>query len=342
METSSTNRRVLLVKRPQGTPRPDDFAIVDQERPQAGEGEILLRNLFLSLDPYMRGRMNDGDGSYAAPYALGEPPGGGTVAEVVSSDVDGFRSGDLVVANGGWQEYAVTDGSDLYALSSGMARPSLALGILGMTGFAAWHGLTAIGSPQPGETLVVGAATGAVGAAVGQIGKILGCRVVGIAGGERKCRHAVEVLGFDACLDHQTRQLYERLAEAAPSGVDVYFENVGGAVRAAVWPLLNVGARVPVCGLVSGYNGDVATDGSPHDLMMSLIVKRIRMEGFMIGDHYGSRFETFSKQMSGWVEAGRIHADEDIADGLEKAPEAFVRMLAGRNLGKTLVRIGRR
>ncbi|WP_102958899.1 NADP-dependent oxidoreductase [Mangrovicella endophytica] len=334
-----SNQRVLLVRRPQGVARPDDFTLVDQARPRAGEGEVLLRNLFLSLDPYMRGRMNDGDGSYAAPYALGEPPGGGTVAEVVSSTIDGFRSGDLVVANGGWQAYAVSDGSDLYALPGNMARPSLALGVLGMTGFAAWHGLTAIGSPQPGETLVVGAATGAVGAVVGQIGKIFGCRVVGIAGGERKCRHAVEVLGFDACLDHRTPGLSERLADAAPSGVDVYFENVGGAVRAAVWPLLNVGARVPVCGLVSGYNGDGVTDGSLHELMMSLIIKRIRMEGFMIADHYGAEFETFSRQMSGWVSAGKIHADEDIVDGLENAPEAFVGMLEGRNLGKTLVRI---
>jgi NADPH-dependent curcumin reductase CurA len=284
--------------------------------------------------------MNDSGESYAAPYALGDPPGGGTVAEVVSSEVDGFRSGDLVVANGGWQEYAVSDGADLYVLPHDMARPSLALGILGMTGFAAWHGLTAIGAPEPGDTLVVGAATGAVGAAVGQIGKILGCHVVGIAGGERKCRHAVEVLGFDACLDHRVPRLAERLTETATSGVDIYFENLGGAVRAAVWPMLNVGARVPVCGLVSVYNGDVDADGSLHGLMMSLIVKRIRMEGFMIGDHYGAAFKTFSKQMSGWVSAGKIHADEDIVDGLANAPEAFVGMLEGRKLGKTLVRIG--
>lgn len=342
MTTDMANRRTLLAKRPQGAPRPDDFTVVDHERPRVGKGEVLLRNLFLSLDPYMRGRMNDSDDSYAAPYALDEPPGGGTVAEVISSDVEEFHSGDLVVANGGWQEYALSNGSDLSALPQGMAHPSLALGILGMTGFAAWYGLTVIGAPKSGETLVVGAATGAVGAAVGQIGKILGCRVVGIAGGERKRRHAVEVLGFDACLDHRIPRLSERLAEAAPSGVDIYFENVGGAVRAAVWPLLNVGARVPVCGLVSGYNGDLDAGGNPHDLMMSLIVKRVRMEGFMIGDHYGTGFETFSQQMSGWVGEGRIHANEDIVDGLENAPEAFVGMLEGRNLGKTLVRIGHR
>ncbi len=210
-----------------------------------------------------------------------------------------------------------------------------------MTGFTAWHGLTAIGQPRPGETLVVGAAAGAVGSVVGQIGRIMGCRVVGLAGGAEKCRHAVEELGFDACLDHRAPDLAGRLAVAAPDGVDIYFENVGGAVRDAVWPRLNIGARVPVCGLVSGYNGVADEPASGvDDLLMSLIVKRVRLQGFMISDHQDA-FDAFRRQMEEWLAAGQVRTREAVAEGLESAPAAFIAMLEGCNTGKSIVRIDR-
>ena len=240
------NRQVLLARRPNGAPVPDDFRTVDGEMPTPDDGQLLLRNITLSVDPYLRGLMNDSQDAKAGSFALGEPLGGSTLAEVIESRDDAHRPGDLVVAAGGWQEYAVSDGTGLRKLPPGMEHPTLALGVLGMTGFTAWHGLLKIGEPHPGETLVVGAASGAVGSVVGQIAKPKGCRVVGIAGGPEKCAHVVDELGFDACLDHRDPDFPQRLAEAVPDGVDVHSENVGGAV----WPHLNVHARVPVCGLV--------------------------------------------------------------------------------------------
>lgn len=232
-----------------------DFEMADGPVPTPGDGKMLLRNLYLSIDPYLRGRMNDSEDSYAEPFALGKPMGGGTLAEVVESGQDAFRPGDLVVGESGWREYLVSDGTNLRKLTPDMAHPSLALGVLGMTGFTAWHGLLAIGEPRAGETLVVAAASGAVGAVVGQIGKIKGCRVVGIAGGPEKCRYVVDELGFDACIDHRDPDIVRLLADATPNGIDIYFENVGGAVSDAVWPRLNVHARVPVCGLIAGHDG---------------------------------------------------------------------------------------
>jgi hypothetical protein len=227
------NRQVQLVRRPQGAPVPDDFRIVDGPVPAPKDGELLLRNLYLSLDPYMRGRMNDSRGSYASPYALGAPPGGGTVARVVRSRLDSFAEGDLVVTpDAGWQTFAISDGTGLRRLPNDMAQPSQALGVLGMTGFTAWWGLTAIGRPQAGETLVVSAAAGAVGSVVGQIGRLLGCRVIGIAGGTGKCRKVVEELGFDACLDYRLPDLAGRLREAAPDGIDIYTSRMSAAPSA--------------------------------------------------------------------------------------------------------------
>jgi NADPH-dependent curcumin reductase CurA len=285
----------------------------------------------------MRGRMNDGRDSYAPPYALDAPPGGGTVARVMQSHHPDFVEGDMVVVpDGGWQTFVVSDGSDLRRIARDMAHPSHALGILGMTGFTAWWGLTAIGQPQPGDTLVVSAAAGAVGSVVGQIGRLLGCRVVGIAGGADKCHRVVEELRFDACIDYRAPDFADQLRKAAPNGVDIYFENVGGSIRDAVWPLFNDDARVPLCGLVSGYNGVVAEVGGIHDLLMSLIVRRIRLQGFLNADHLG-QFPDFERQVGDWLAAGEMRAWETIASGLDEAPSAFIDLFKGLNTGKLVV-----
>ncbi|KRB86373.1 hypothetical protein ASE00_06585 [Sphingomonas sp. Root710] len=333
------NRQVLLVRRPQGAPRHEDFRVVDSPLPIPSKGELLLRNLYLSVDPYMRGRMNDRLDSYAPPYALGAPPGGGTVARVMASHRNDFAEGDLVVVpDGGWQTYVVSDGMGLRRLPADMAQPSQALGVLGMTGFTAWWGLTAIGKPRAGETLVVSAAAGAVGSVVGQAGRLLGCRVIGIAGGTDKCRYVVDHLRFDACVDYRAPDLKGQLERAAPEGIDIYFENVGGAVREALWPLLNNDARVPVCGLISGYNGMTGGSGEVHDLLLSLILKRIRLEGFINADHLDD-FPAFEAQVRGWLDAGELHAPETIVEGLEEAPAAFIGLFEGRNTGKLVVKL---
>lgn len=249
-QTETVNRQLVLAERPKGAPTNDTLRLVEGEIPSARAGEMLLRTEFLSLDPYMRGRMSDAP-SYAAPVEIDGVMVGGTVAEVITSDVDGFAPGDYVLSFNGWQDYAISDGTGVTNLGKSPAHPSWALGIMGMPGFTAWAGLTQIGAPKPGETIAVAAATGPVGATVGQIGKILGCRVVGIAGGAEKCAYAVDELGFDACIDHKADDFAEQLAKASPDGIDVYFENVGGKVLDGVLPLLNPNARVPVCGIVS-------------------------------------------------------------------------------------------
>jgi NADPH-dependent curcumin reductase CurA len=261
---------------------------------------------------------------------------------VAQSGLAGYAEGDPVVTpDGGWQDYAVSDGGGLRRLSADTAQPSLALGMLGMTGFTAWWGLTAIGVPQAGETLVVSAAAGAVGSAVGQIGRLLGCKVVGIAGGAKKCRLMTEKFGFDACVDYRAPDFQACLAAAAPMGVDIYFENVGGAVREAVWPLLNQGARVPVCGLVANYNGAAEGAGAGalvDDMLMSLVIKRIRLQGFMNADHIGA-FDTFEAQMRGWLEDSRLRAVETVVQGLGQAPQAFIGLFRGDNIGKLVVQV---
>ncbi len=242
----------------------------------------------------------------------------------------------------GWQDYALSDGQGLVKLDPDMPNPSHALGVLGMPGFTAYMGLLDIGQPKSGETLVVAAATGPVGATVGQIGKLKGCRVVGIAGGEEKCRHAVEVLGLDACIDHRREDLAEQLAQACPEGIDVYFENVGGRVFDAVLPLLNTGARVPVCGVVAQYN-DTALPQGPDRLpllLSTLLRKRMRMQGFIIWADYGDRYDEFYRDMSAWYAEGRIKYREHLVEGLEQAPEAFIGLLEGRNFGKLVVQVG--
>ncbi len=341
-QSLDTNRQFVLAERPVGEPDDNTLRLVETAVPVPGPEEMLLRTEYLSLDPYMRGRMSDAP-SYAPPVEIGGVMVGGTVSRVVQSNRDGFTPGDWVLSFNGWQDYAVSDGTAVQNLGPDPVNPSWALGVLGMPGFTAWAGLKQIGQPKPGETIVVAAATGPVGATVGQIGKILGCRVVGIAGGERKCAHATEDLGFDACIDHKAPDFAERLAEAVPDGIDVYFENVGGKVLDAVLPLLNTGARVPVCGLVSQYNA-TALPGGPDRmgwLMGQMLRKRITMRGFIIFDDFGHLYPEFSRDMAGWVESGRIKYVEEVIDGLENAPGAFVGLLRGENFGKRVIRVGR-
>lgn len=336
------NRQWQLASRPVGAPTPADFQLASGAVPVPGAGQVLLRTLFLSLDPYMRGRISDA-ASYAAPVALGEVMVGATVCRVDSSQHPGFAAGELVLAYTGWQDYALSDGTGLTKLDPQMAQPSHALGVLGMTGFTAYMGLLDIGQPKAGETVVVAAATGAVGSVVGQIAKLKGCRVVGIAGGADKCRAAVEELGFDACIDHHSPDLATLLASACPQGIDVYFENVGGKVFDAVLPLLNTGARVPVCGLIAQYNATALPAGPDRSplLMRTLLTQRIRMQGFIIFDDYAPRYPEFAQAMRQWLASGQIKFREDVVDGLENAPQAFIGLLEGRNFGKLIVRVAR-
>ncbi|BDU16737.1 NADP-dependent oxidoreductase [Lysobacter auxotrophicus] len=340
MTSPRTNRRFLLAARPQGMPKPDDFQLDTQPAPEPADGQVLLRTRFLSLDPYMRGMMDEAGPGYAPGVKLGQTMVGGTVSEVVASRNARFQVGQLVLSSAGWQEYALSDGSDLTPLGE-MSRPSLALGGLGMPGFTAYVGLLDIGEPKPGETVVVAAATGAVGSVVGQLAKLKGARAIGIAGGAEKCRHAVEVLGFDECLDHRAPDLKARLAAACPDGIDVYFENVGGEVLDAVLPLLNLHARVPVCGFIAHYNeerGGAATDKRTQ-LLATVLGKRVRLQGFIILDHYADRFAAFRRDMTQWIDEGRIVLVEDVVERLEQAPDAFIGLLQGRNFGKLVVRV---
>lgn len=340
-QTSSLNRRVVLAERPQGMPSPSCFRLEETPVPAPADGQVLLRTLYLSLDPYMRGRMSDAP-SYAPPAPLGEAMPGGTISRVEASRHPEYREGDLVVAYAGWQDYALSDGEGLMKLDPAMPRPSYALGVLGMPGLTAYGGLLDIGAPQKGETLVVGAATGAVGSVVGQMGRLKGCRVVGIAGGAEKCRYAVEELGFDACVDHRREDLPQRLAEACPEGVDIYWENVGGAVMDAVLPLLNAKARIPVCGLIAHYNAETLPPGPDRiPLLMGMILrKRLTVQGFIVFSEYGQLYPEFLREMSAWVGEGKIRYREDVVEGLENAPEAFIGLLQGRNFGKQVVRVG--
>ncbi len=340
-QSQPSNRRVVLASRPHGAPVEANFRIEQSPIPQPADGQVLLRTVFLSLDPYMRGRMSDAP-SYAAPVEVGGVMVGGTVCRVVTSKHPAYKEGDWVLSFNGWQDYAVSDGSDLTPLGATPTHPSYALGIFGMPGFTAYMGLLDIGRPKAGETLVVAAATGPVGATVGQIGKIKGCHVVGVAGGAEKCRHAVEVLGFDACLDHRAPDFAEQLAKACPAGIDIYFENVGGKVFDAVLPLLNTKARVPVCGIVAHYN-DTALPAGPDRLpsfMGSILRKRITVQGFIIFDDYAHRYDEFFSEMSSWFAAGRVKYREELVSGLDAAPNAFIGLLEGRNFGKLVVRVG--
>ncbi len=338
--SETANRKIVLASRPEGAPVASDFRMETEMLPSLDEGQMLLRTVYLSLDPYMRGRMSDAP-SYASPVAIGGLMVGSTVSRVEISSVPAFAVGDWVLSQNGWQEFAISDGRGVLNLGAHPAKPSYSLGVLGMPGFTAYMGLLDIGQPKPGETVVVAAATGAVGSVVGQIAKLKGCRAVGIAGGTEKCRYAVEELGLDACLDHRSPKLREELAAACPKGIDVYFESVGGQVFDAVLPLLNARARIPLCGLIASYNGDPAAEGKyrTSQVMGTFLKSRIKVQGFIIFDDYGPRFGEFRKQMTEWFEAGKIKYREDIVDGLENAPEAFMGLLQGKNFGKLAVRV---
>ncbi|WP_348548508.1 NADP-dependent oxidoreductase [Psychrobacter sp. KFRI-CH2-11] len=339
-QNQTTNRQIKLASRPIGEPKPENFDMATSDIPTPKDDEMLLRTVYLSLDPYMRGRMSDAK-SYADPLEVGDVMMGATVAQVVESNIDNFAAGDLVVSNSGWQDYSVSNGEGVVKLDKDMANPSYGLGVLGMPGFTGYMGLTDIGKPQKGETLVVAAATGPVGATVGQVGNQYGLRTVGIAGGADKCEFAVRELGFDVCIDHKADDFAEQLKNACPDGIDIYYENVGGKVFDAVMPLLNAHARIPVCGLVSQYNATDLPEGKDRlGMLMGLILRqRLTVKGFIIFEEYGDHFPEFLETMGKWVESGAVKTKEHITDGLNNAPDAFVKMLNGENFGKTVIKV---
>ena len=336
METT----QITLAKRPVGEPQDSDFETRTVELPEVGEGEVLLRTLYLSLDPYMRGRMSDAK-SYAAPVEVGDVMVGGTVCEVVESRSERVAAGDQVLAYTGWQTHAVVPGTQLRRLDPQAAPVTTALGVLGMPGFTAYAGLLEIGKPQSGETLVVAAAAGPVGSAVGQIARLKGLRTVGIAGGAEKGRLLTETYGFDVALDHRADDFADRLAEATPDGIDVYFENVGGPVATAVFKRLNTYARVPVCGLVANYNATEAPQGPDRlpGFMGNVLSRSLTVRGFIQDEFAKTHTADFRREMTAWVADGEVRYLEDVTDGLENTVEAFRGLLAGRNVGKALVRV---
>jgi NADPH-dependent curcumin reductase CurA len=332
---TTANRRIVLRRHPVGMPKPDDFDLVESPLPSPGDGEVLCRTIYLSLDPYMRGRIS-GVRSYAQPVEAGQVIVGATVGEVIESKHAGLARGDVVLGYDGWQSHAVAKGGALRKLDPKQAPISTALGVLGMPGMTAYVGLLDIGQPKPGETVVVSAASGAVGSAVGQIARIKGARAVGIAGSQDKCDYVVRELGFDNCVNYKTGDLAAALRAACPGGVDVYFENVGGDVLRSVMTLLNQNARIPLCGLISEYN---ATESTPGPNLRPLLFNRVLLKGFIVSDHL-ARLGEFLKDCGGWFREGRLKHREDIVIGLEKAPEAFIGLLQGKNFGKLLVRVG--
>ncbi len=328
------NRQILLKARPTGRPGPEHFELVERPLPEPGRGEVLLRHRVLSLDPYMRGRMDDTP-SYARPVELGGVMEGECVAEVLASHHPDFAPGDWVRGARGWQTHSAAHGSTLVRLpSTGGVPPSAYLGVLGMPGTTAWVGVTEIGRPKPGEVFVVSAASGAVGSVAGQIAKRLGCRVIGIAGGPEKCRYVTEELGFDACLDHRG-DLGAALDAACPEGIDVYFENVGGAVQEAVFPRMRTFGRIAFCGTVATYN---VRPLPPGPNLGALVKKKLRLQGFIVGDHPQAWVE-WQRIGGAWVAEGSLRWREDRAKGLENAPEAFIGLLEGRNFGKLVVEL---
>jgi NADPH-dependent curcumin reductase len=334
------NKRVVLAGRPIGAPKDSDFRLEDVAVAEPGPGEVLIRVIYFSLDPYMRGRMNDGP-SYAAPVPIGGVMEAGGVGEVVASNAKSFMVGDFVTGRTGWQQYAVMKETEIRKVDPGLAPISTSLGVLGMPGNTAYSGLLTIGDPKPGETVVVSAASGAVGGIVGQIAKLKGTRVVGIAGVQEKCDYVVNELGFDACVSHHSATLVEDLRKACPKGIDVYFENVGGKVFEAILQNINPFCRIPVCGAISMYNATSLPEG-PDKLPMFTglsIGMRIRMQGFIVSD-YQDQFDDFQRDVSGWIDDGSLKYKEDIVEGIESAVGAFQGLLEGKNFGKLVVHVG--
>jgi NADPH-dependent curcumin reductase len=331
--TTRTNRRIVLASRPKGKVTTANFRLEEGPVAELADGEFLVRNLYLSLDPYMRGRMDEGK-SYAKPVAVGEVMGGGAVGEVVASRHPGYAVGDRVLGPFGWQLLATSDGTAVRKLEAPEVPLTAWLGAVGMPGVTAWHGLNRILEPKAGQTLCVSAASGAVGSVVGQLAKAAGCRVVGIAGGEQKCRIVREEYGFDACIDYKAGRVEEELEAATPDGIDMLFENVGGALMDAVLARMNTFGRVAVCGLIAGYNGeDIALKR-----VRSILVNRLKVQGFIVGDHPAD-FPPALKELGERVVDGSLKYRETIAEGLENAPQAFIGLLSGGNVGKQLVKL---
>ena len=332
----ATNKQITLAARPSGMPKPSDFKLVESPVPEPGPGEFLVRTLYVSVDPYMRGRMNDAK-SYAPPVQIGEVMGAGAVGKVTASKNSQFQAGDVVEGFFGWQQYAVSKGTGVRKIDVSVAPPSTALGVLGIPGLTAYFGLLDIGKPRAGETVVVSGAAGAVGSVAGQIAKIKGCRAVGIAGSDEKVAWLLDELGFDAAFNYKTTANYTaKLAEFCPKGVDVYFDNVGGTITDAVFPLINVRARIAVCGQIAQYNAAKPEPG-PR-LLGHLIVKQARAEGFLVFQ-YASRYAEGLTEMAEWLKAGKLKYREQFVDGIENTPQAFIGMLQGENTGKQLVRV---
>ena len=329
----ATNRRIVLASRPQGAASTSNFRLEEVAVPSLEPGQILVRNHWLSLDPYMRGRMNEGR-SYAAAQALGDVMVGGTAGEVVESRNPAFAAGDQVVAYLGWQEYGVSDGAGVYKVDTRHVPLAAYLGPVGMPGVTAWYGLNRIIEPMQGQTIVVSAASGAVGSVVGQLARLGGCRAIGIAGGAEKCAYVTQELQFDACIDYKSGDVGKRLKDVAPDGVDGYFENVGGEIMDAVLPRMNAFGRIALCGLIAGYDGEPIPIRNPAWFLVS----RLMMKGFIVSEHMDV-WPAALKELGGHVAAGRIKYRESIAHGLENAPQAFVGMLKGANFGKQLVKL---
>lgn len=334
----NTNRQWLLAKRPHGMVGKDNFDYVETAIPQPGDGEVLVRNLYLSFDPTQRGWMEDRE-SYLPPVAIGEPMRAGSVGQVVESKVDGFAKGDLVQTTGGWQDFTLVNPSasimGLNKLADGIS-PELALSVLGVTGLTAYWGLLDLGNPQPGETVLVSGAAGATGSVAGQIARIKGCRVVGIAGGPEKCAWLVDEAGFDAAIDYKNENVNQRIGELCPKRVDVYFDNVGGGILEAALNHINMRARVVLCGGISAYNATEPVPGPPN--LMNLIINRARMEGFIVID-YMDRSHIAVPELLGWIAAGELKFQVDIQEGFDNIPDTLNRLFAGKNLGKQLLKI---
>ena len=334
-----TNTRILLNAHPAGFPADTDFKLVEIPIPEPAAGELLIRTIYLSLDPYMRGRMNPG-ASYAKNVEIGDVMTAQTVGQVVASRHDRFAEGDIVLSGNGWQEYAVADARGVRKLDPAAAPISTALGVLGMPGMTAYVGLLDVGELKTDDNVVVSAASGAVGGVVGQIARIKGCRVVGVAGVRKKCDYVTSELRFDACVSHRSDTFADDLKAACPDGIDLYFENVGGKVFDAVLPLLNDFARVPICGRIANYNMTRLPDG-PNEvprLMGLTLVRRLMIRGFIVFDH-AARQNDFLRDVSGWIRSGELKYREDIVEGIDKAVGAFQGLLRGENFGKLLVRV---
>jgi len=328
------NRQIVLAARPDGWVKESDFRLVETAAPAPQEGEVLLKSLYLSLDPYMRGAMNE-KRPYGKPVNIGDVMVGETISEIVESKNPGFKTGETVSSYAGWQEYAVSDGKGLRPVDAKLLPASAYLGAAGMPGVTAWYGLLKIGMPKAGETVVVSAASGAVGSVAGQIAKLQQCTVVGVAGGPEKCDYVVKELGFNACIDHRASDWYDALAAATPEGIDVYFENVGGPLLDAVLARCNTSARIPLCGMIADYN---SKERYGVRNLVNAVGKRVKLQGFIISDHPDIWPEALG-QLAKWVREGNIKYRETVTQGLENAAAAFVGLFKGENFGKQIVKM---